>query len=68
LLLSDALGLAIQFLGGLGMPPPMQQPTFVPWSAPAANQRSPVRSAISKASSNRVVASSILHPRATSAM
>src|SRR5262249_53472240 len=58
LLTGDAEGFAIQFLGGLGMP--LRSSSSPLWRfSSAANQRSPVRSAICNASSNRVTASSI---------
>ena len=55
LLLSDAQGLAIQFLGSLGR---CSSRPFSLFSS-AANQRSPVLLTICKASSNRVTPSSI---------
>ena len=58
LLLGDAQGFAIEFLGGLGMPCRSSSWPLCRFSS-AANQRSPVLSAICNASSNRAMASSI---------
>src|ERR1700730_12241476 len=58
LLLGDAQGFAIQFLGGVECPCRSSSWPLCLFSS-AAHQRSPVLSAICKASSNRVKASSI---------
>ena len=57
LLRGDAQGFAIQFLGGIGVPWCSSNWPLCLFSS-AANQRSPVLSAICKASSNRFNASS----------